>query len=185
VRFALTPKLKLIAGVFEIQKPYFNLDTTNVDRELGLQQARGVELSLSGEPVRQLEITAGVLAGKVSIVGQNLQAQGVGPIAFGQPRLTFVINADYRLPKLPALSADLAVYHFGAAPASVDNVVYDVPVTQYSLGGRYRFTLLGKPATVRMQVQNLTNLYFWNIAYSPGFMQASPRSLFTYLTADL
>jgi iron complex outermembrane receptor protein len=121
----------------------------------------------------------------VSIVGPNLQAEGVGPIAFGQPRLTFVINADYRFPRLPALSADLAVFHFGAAPASVDNLVYDVPVTQYSLGGRYRFTLFGKPATLRAQVQNLTNLYFWNIGYSPGFLQASPRSLFMYLTADL
>lgn len=184
VRFALTPKLKLIAGVFEIQKPYFNIDTSNVDRELGLQQARGLELSLSGELVKQLEINAGVLAGKVSIVGQNLQAEGVGPVAFGQPRLTFVVNADYHLPKIPALSADFTVYHFGAAPASVDNLVYDVPVTQYSLGARYRFTLLGKPATLRVQVQNLTNLYFWNIAYSPGFMQSAPRSLFTYLTTD-
>jgi iron complex outermembrane receptor protein len=185
LRFALTPRLKLIAGVFEIQKPYFNLDTNNVDHELGLQQARGVELSLSGELAKQLQISAGVLAGKVSIVGQNLQAEGVGPIAFGQPRLTFVINADYRLPKLPALSADLTVFHFGAAPASVDNVVYDVSITQYSLGGRYRFTLLGKPATLRVQVSNLTNLYFWNIGYSPGFAQATPRSLFAYLTADL
>ena len=185
VRFVLTPKLKLIAGVFEIQKPYFNFDTSNIDRELGLQQARGMELSLSGELTSQLQINAGVLAGKVSIVGPNLQAEGVGPVAFGQPRLNFVANADYRFPKLPALSADLTVYHFGAAPASVDNVVYDVPVTQYSLGARYRFTLFGKPATLRAQVQNLTNLYFWNIAYSPGFLQASPRSLFAYLTADL
>jgi iron complex outermembrane receptor protein len=185
VRFALTPKLKLIAGVFEIQKPYFNLDPNNVDRELGLQQARGVELSLSGELARQLEISAGVLAGKVSIQGQNLQAAGVGPIAFGQPRLTFVMNADYHFPKLPALSADVAVFHFGTAPASVDNGVYAVSVTQYSLGGRYRFTLLGKPATLRVQVQNLTNFYFWNIGYSPGYLQASPRSVFTYLTADL
>ena len=101
LRFTLTPKLKLIAGVFEIQKPYFNFDTNNVDRELGLQQARGVELSLSGELTKQLQISAGVLVGKVSIVGQNLQAEGVGPIAFGQPRLTFVVNADYRFAKLP------------------------------------------------------------------------------------
>lgn len=36
-----------------------------------------------------------------------------------------------------------------------------------------------------MQVSNLTNLYFWNIGYSPGFLQASPLSVFTYLTADL
>src|SRR5580658_490035 len=185
VRLTLTPKLKLIAGVFEIQKPYFNLDTSNIDRELRLQQARGVEVSLSGELVSQLQISAGVLAGKVSIVGPNLQAEGVGPIAFGQPRLTSVINADYRFAKLPALSADLTVYHFGAAPASIDNLVYDVPVTQYSLGGRYRFTLFGKPATLRAQLQNLTNLYFWNIAYSPGYLQASPRSLFTYVTTGL
>jgi iron complex outermembrane receptor protein len=184
LRFTLTPKLKLIAGVFEIQKPYFNIDTNNVDHELGLQQARGIELSLSGEITKQLQINVGVLEGKVSIVGQNLQAAGVGPIAFGQPRLNFVMNADYHLQKIPALSADFTVYHFGAAPASVDNVVYDVPVTQYSLGGRYRFTLLGKPATLRTQVQNLTNFYFWNIGYSPGFLQATPRSVFTYLTVD-
>jgi iron complex outermembrane recepter protein len=185
LRFTLTPKLKLIAGVFEIQKPYFNFDTNNVDRQLGLQQARGVELSLSGELAPQLQVSAGLLAGRVAIVGPNLQAEGVGPIAFGQPRLTFVINTDYRLPQLPSVSMDLTVYHFGAAPSSVDNVVYADPVTQYTLGGRYRFTMFGKPATLRLQVQNLTNLYVWNIGSSPGYIQFSPRSVFGYLTADL
>jgi iron complex outermembrane receptor protein len=184
VRFTLTPKLKLIAGVFEIQKPYFNFDTNNVDRELGLQQARGVELSLSGELTKQLQISAGVLAGKVSIVGQNLQAEGVGPVALGQPRLNFVASADYRFPELPALSVDLSLFHFGAAPSSVNNAVYADPVTQYTIGGRYRFTLFGKAATLRAQLQNLTNYYFWNIGYSPGYLQASPRSVVAYLTAD-
>jgi iron complex outermembrane receptor protein len=183
-RFTLTPKLKLIAGVFEIQKPYFNFDTNNVDRQLGLQQARGIELSLSGELAQQLQVTAGFLIGKVSILGQNLQAEGVGPIAFGQPRLTFVINADYRLPKLPSVSLDLTVFHFGSAPASVDNLVYAEQVTQFTLGGRYRFTTLGKATTLRLQVQNLTNYNIWNIAYSPGFAQLSPRSFFGYLTVD-
>lgn len=183
-RFTLTPKLKLIAGVFQIEKPYFNFDTNNVDRQLGLQQARGVELSLSGELAQGLQITAGFLIGKVAILGPNLQAEGVGPIALGQPRLTFVINTDYRFPKLPSLSLDLTVFHFGAAPATVDNAVYVDPVTQYTLGGRYRFTLLGKPATLRLQVQNLTNFNIWNIGYSPGYSQFAPRSVFGYLTAD-
>ena len=184
LRFTLTPKLKLIAGVFQIQKPYFNFDTNNIDRQLGLQQARGLELSLSGELAQGLQITAGFLIGKVAILGPNLQAEGVGPIAFGQPRLTFVINTDYRLPKLPSVSLDLTVFHFGAAPASVDNLVYADPVTQYTLGGRYRFTMLGKAATLRLQVQNITNLYIWNIGYSPGFTPFSPRSVFGYLTMD-
>jgi iron complex outermembrane recepter protein len=43
--YLLISKLKLIAGVFEIQKPYFNFDRNNVDRQLGIQRARGVELS--------------------------------------------------------------------------------------------------------------------------------------------
>jgi iron complex outermembrane receptor protein len=85
-RFALTPKLKIIAGVFELQKPYFNLDRGNLDRELGVQQARGVELSVAGEPIEHLHINVGVLAGKVAISGPNLAAAGVGPIAVGQPR---------------------------------------------------------------------------------------------------
>jgi iron complex outermembrane receptor protein len=144
-----------------------------------------VELSLSGELAQGLQITAGFLAGKVTILGPNLQAEGVGPIAFGQPRLTFVINTDYRFPKLPSVSVDLTVFHFGTAPASVDNLVYADPVTQYTLGGRYRFTMLGKPATLRLQVQNVTNLFIWNIGYSPGFTPFSPRSAFGYLTMDL
>ena len=32
-RYAVTPKLKIIAGVFELQKPYFNVDTNNIDRK--------------------------------------------------------------------------------------------------------------------------------------------------------
>ena len=32
VRYLLAPNLKLISGVFEIEKPYFNLDTRSVDR---------------------------------------------------------------------------------------------------------------------------------------------------------
>jgi iron complex outermembrane receptor protein len=184
VRFALTPKLKLIAGIFEIEKPYFNLDTNNIYRQLGLQRARGLELSLSGELAPHLDISAGVLAGEVAIIGPNLAAEGVGPIAVGQPRLTTVINAEYHLPKLPSTSVDVTFFHFGTAPATVDNSLYAVAVTQYSLGARYRFTALGKPATLRVQVFNLSNYNFWNIGFSPGFAQSSPRAFFAYLTAD-
>ncbi len=51
-------------------------------------------------------------------------------------------------------------------------------------GGRYRFTILGAPATLRVQIQNPTNGYFWNLGYSPGFSQYPPRGLFSYLTTD-
>ena len=186
VRYLLTPKLKLIAGVYEIQKPYFNLDTHAVDRELGVQRGKGVELSISGELVNHLNLTAGVLAGAVRIIGRDLAAEGVGPIAFGQPRLQYVINADCALPWWPAVSVDLAAIHFGSAPASVDNAFYSPAVTELNLGGRYKFTVLGKSSTLRVQIQNVPNSYWWTTVYTPGFFQwPGPRTVFAYLTADL
>jgi iron complex outermembrane recepter protein len=184
VRVLLTPQLKLIAGLFEIEKPYFNFNTSDVDRELGLQRATGLELSASGEVLKNLNVTAGVLLGEVKIVGPNLSAEGVGPFAFGQPRVTSVINVDYKLPSRPALSADLAIFHFGTAPASVNDVTQNPAFTALALGGRYRFTILGAPTTLRVQIGNLTNAYYWNMAYSPGFSQFAPRSFFGYVTAD-
>jgi iron complex outermembrane recepter protein len=184
-RFLLTSKLKLIAGVFEIERPYFNFDTNNVDRQLGIQRARGVELSLSGEIVPNLQVAVGALLGEVTIMGSNLAAEGVGTTAFGQPHNQGSINANYKFPWLPALSADITLLEFGAAPASVDDVAQNHTETWLAVGGRYRFTLWGAPATLRVQVQNATNFYLWNMGYSPGFSQLQPRGYFGYLTTDI
>jgi iron complex outermembrane recepter protein len=186
IRYVVTSKFKIIAGVFELQKPYFNLDTTNVDRELGVQQARGVELSVAGEPIKHLHINIGALHGKVSIQGPNLAAEKVGPVAFGQPRFTYVANANFDLPWWTAASLDTSVTHFGAQPASVDNGVYAPAVTLVNLGGRYQFKAFGKNNSLRLQVQNLLASREWTTAYTPGLFQfPPPRTLFAYLTTDL
>ena len=95
LRYAVTPRLKVIAGVYELQKPYFNPDTRGIDRELGTQQAKGFELSISGQQIAHFDINAGILAAKVNIAGPDLAAEGVGPIALGQPRLQYVANVNY------------------------------------------------------------------------------------------
>jgi len=50
----VTPRLKIITGLFELQKPYFNLDTNNADRDLGVQRAKGFELSIAAELLENL-----------------------------------------------------------------------------------------------------------------------------------
>ncbi|MGA2549773.1 MAG: hypothetical protein ABSF50_06455 [Burkholderiaceae bacterium] len=185
LRIALAPKLKLIVGAFEIEKPYFNFDTSNVDRMLGMQRAKGLETSISGELLQNLNVTAGGLFGQVQIVGPDLKAEGVGPIAFGQPRAQGTVNLDYKFTRWPGFSTDLTLVYFGRSPASVDNVTQNPSQTLLFMGTRYRFALFGKPATLRVQIQNATNFYFWNMGYSPGFSQFPQRSLFSYLTVDL
>jgi len=185
IRYLVTPRVKLIAGVFEIEKPYFNLDRSDVDRVLGLQRAAGLELSASGEVIRNFNLAAAVLWGEVKVIGPNLRAEGVGSAALNQARLTTTVNASYKFPWAAALSADLSILHFGPYPASIDDRAQAPGGTVVALGGRYRFKMLGAPATLRVQVQNLTDTYFWNLSFnSPVFTQYQPRAVFGYLTAD-
>jgi iron complex outermembrane receptor protein len=186
IRYLLTPRVKLIAGVFEIEKPYFNLDTHNVDRALGRQRASGVELSLSGEVISNLNVSTALLWGEFRVLGPDLRAEDIGSVPLGQARLTTTVDASYSFPWLPAVSIDTSIFHFSWYPASVDNLVRAPPGTTVALGARYRFKLLGASTTLRLQVQNLTNTYFWNLGFnSPEFSQYHPRAFFGYLTADL
>jgi iron complex outermembrane recepter protein len=186
LRYLATRRLNVIADVYEIHKPYFNLDTGNVDRDLGVQQAKGVELSISGHRIAHLDVNVGIAYAKVSIIGNALAAAGVGPVAIGQPRLQYTANLNYTLPGWPVASLDLAAVHFGSAPGSVDNRVYVPPITELSLGGRYRFTVLGRSSTLRVQIQNVADSYWWTAAYTPGyFPSAGPRTVFAYVTTYL
>lgn len=61
LRFALTPAVKLVAGVFEVKKPYFDIDTARVFRQVGDVTHRGVELSLTGQVAPGLTVVAGTV----------------------------------------------------------------------------------------------------------------------------
>jgi iron complex outermembrane receptor protein len=186
LRYLVTRRLNLIADVYEIHKPYFDLDTRAIDRNLGVQQARGAELSISGHRIAHFDVNVGIAYAKVSIVGTGLAAEGVGPVAIGQPRLQYTANVNYTIPWWPVASLDLAASHFGSAPGSVDNRVYVPAITALNLGGRYRFNVFGKDSTLRVQIQNVADSYWWTTAYTPGyFPSAGPRTVFAYVTTYL
>ena len=186
LRYLVTPRLKVITGVYELQKPYFNLDTNNVDRELGVQRAKGYELSVSGQKLANFDFDVGVLVDKVAIVGQDLTAQGVGPVAVGQPRLQYSASVNYTIPRWPAASLDLSAVHFGQAPATVDNRVYAPAITVLNLGGRYEFKIFGRNSSLRLQLQNVADSSWWTVAFTPGYsLTPGPRAVFAYLTTDI
>ena len=186
VRYVMTPKLRLVTGVYELQKPYFNLDTGGVDRELGVQRAKGYELSVSGQNLAHFDLNLGLLYDKVSIVGSDLAAQGVGPVAVGQPRLQYTANISYTIPWWSVASLDLSAVHFGQQPGTVDNHRYVPASSLLSVGGRYAFKVFGRNSTLRLQVQNATDSYWWSTAYTPGYFLFPPsRTVFAYLTTDI
>ena len=91
------------------------------------------------------------------ILGSNLDAEGVGTTAFGQPRVQGSIHANHKLPWWPVLSTDLTVLHFGTSLASVENVRYQIQdghmkknTIDLSLGKRRSFMSTWRLTPIRL-----------------------------------
>jgi iron complex outermembrane recepter protein len=155
IRYRLTPGLTLVAGVFEIEKPYFDLDAVNVFRHVGTTSNRGLELSLTGALSERLTIVAGVIAIDPKVdydTGQGSEERtAVGPV----PGLVRA-NVQYRVGAIEGLTLDAKIESISKRYARYDTVRLPA-VTTFDAGLRYDTQVLGRDATVRLQLFNLTN----------------------------
>jgi iron complex outermembrane receptor protein len=184
IRWAILPAMKLIAGVFDVRKPYFNTDEANVFAILGDVRHRGVELSLVGNPTDQLSVVAGAVLMAPRVTGAAVALGRVGGKPLGQSATVLRGNGDYRLGFLPGVSLDLALSWYGRRPASRDNLVWVAPYALIDTGARYRFKLGQSPATFRVQVQNMTNKFAWSIVGSNSYGLMDKRRFTVFLAVD-
>lgn len=183
LRYAFGP-MRLVVGGFDVRKPYFNLDPALVFRDLGTVRHRGLEISLAGQPVEGLNVVAGAVLMKPRVSGPAVDLGLIGPRPVGQAETLITSYFDYRLPFARVFSVNLGINHLGKRPASADNVL-EVPArTLVDLGGRYRFSVAKFPATLRLQVSNLTNRFAWDVTDFGGFRRNRPRSIQVDLSVD-
>ncbi|WP_284734521.1 TonB-dependent siderophore receptor [Sphingosinicella terrae] len=184
LRWSIAPRLRLVAGLFDVRKPYFSTDEANVYTILGEVRHRGAELSLSGSLTDDLAIVFGAVLMQPRVTGQAVELGRVGRRPLGQAATILRGNADWRLPFLPGVSVDLALSWFGERPASRDNVVTLDPYALIDIGARYRFRLGRSPATLRLQVQNLTNSFAWSVVGSNSYGLMDKRRVSALLSVD-
>lgn len=174
----------LVAGGFEIERPYFGTDAGGLFRALGQLRHRGIEISLTGSPLEGLTLVAGgvLLDAKVSAGDADTGSVGKRPV--GTPSSKLIASLDWRTPGSP-FSYDLAVEHFGPAWADTRNLVQVGSHAVVNLGARFRSSLGGgKTAVLRVQATNLLNSYSWDIVGENGFVYSEPRQLLARLTVD-
>ncbi|MDQ8755326.1 TonB-dependent receptor [Sphingosinicella sp. LHD-64] len=184
VRWRLGP-MTLIAGGFDIEKPYYGLDRGNVFRRLGTVTHRGVEASLSGSPVEGLTVVAGGVLLDARLSGDEVADGTIGRRPIGTPSRTLIANLDYRLPEFPALSFDLAVEHAGRRYGDAANDVRVPARTIVDLGLRHRFQLGRVPAVLRVQATNLFNTYGWDVEGNNAFVYIQSRQVIARLAMDI
>jgi iron complex outermembrane receptor protein len=184
LRYALTGDVRLIAGVFDVRKPYFNLDAAGRFDALGDVINRGVELSASGPLTKRLSVVAGGVLLWPRVTGEGVALGRVGPRPVGAISQALELNVDWRPPIAEGLGVDVAIRHRSPETATVSNQTVIPARTLVDLGARYSFAMAGQSATLRLQVENLTDLQGFELEGAGAFDLIAGRRIGGYLTVD-
>jgi iron complex outermembrane recepter protein len=185
LRYRFTPNLTLVAGVFSITKPYFNLDPARRYRQLGTITNRGIELSLAGKLAPGLSLLAGTILLDPRIAGEAVSSGLIGERPVGQLRRRSLLNFDWRLDSgRSPWSFDLALESLSGRTANAANTLSAPAQETVNLGLRYRFDLGKTVALLRFQVQNVLDDYGWSVSSSGGFTYSNPRTAELQLVLD-
>jgi len=184
LRYVVSPNVRLVAGVFQIEKPYYGLDASQLFTNLGLIRNRGIELSLTGTVAPGLTVVAGTVLMDSSLSGKAVEQGLVGKRPVGSFRRTSFANIEYQLPGVAGVTAVVAYNGRGRTIANRMNSLTIDPANSFSVGARYRFQMMGKPTSLFARVANITDEYSYQVSgeglyYSPG------RRFIMTLTSDL
>ena len=183
-RYAIAPALRVVAGVFDVRKPYFALDPARVFRELGEVRNRGIEVSLAGQITPRLSIVLGAVFLQARVSGDQVDLGLIGRRPVGSIGRTISGALNWELPWVQGLSVDLSYESSSDRVADRANT-FVIPARYVaSLGGRYRFDLFDKPATFRAQLATVNNAYGFN-NLGEGFYYNPPRRFQMSLTVDM
>ncbi len=164
VRVALSPQVNLVAGYFDIQKPYFNLDPADLYTELGQIDNQGVELSLDGEVLPRLDVVAGALLSEPKVVGRGVTLGLVGHRPVGMASQRYNVNANWHPPGFDDVTLGMEISH-SSNVASVLNGAVTVPEKTFvNIDTRYSFALGGRDASLRLWEENIFGRRTWDVS---------------------
>ena len=185
LRYNITPTFTLVAGVFQVEKPYFTVDTANRYGLVGNVRHRGVEFSATGQLFTEgLRAVAGFVLIQPRIRGSAVEQGLIGPVEVQPKPRSVLLSLQYQPKVWNGFGIDGSVNHSGPQYAHTNNDLKIKGTTQLNLGARYNFVAAGVPASLRFQVQNFTDTFVWNITFTGAFIARQPRRYLLTLAAD-
>lgn len=185
LRYKITPDMTLVAGLFEISKPFFDRDITNLFTQVGSLRHRGVELSLSGEPLQDLKVVTGAMFLQARVSGPNVDQGFIGNVPPGRVPLLVRFNADYGPAAWRGFSINTNIRFDKSHYADRLNTFRIASSLIVDLGLRYNFDVFDSSGSLRFDAKNITNAYIWTVHGSSGqFEPIAPRRYTVRLAFD-
>jgi iron complex outermembrane receptor protein len=170
-------------AVFQITKPSGQL-TGTVYGVNGEQRNRGVELNVSGEPIKGVRLLGGVTA-LDAVLTKTTSAATVGNRPVGVPDWMANAGAEWDLPWVPGLSLNGSVTYTGKEYINQANTQSVPSWTTVDLGARYTTKIQGKSTTFRASVLNVFDRKYWSGVASFGtVLLGAPRTVVLSASVD-
>ena len=184
LRYKLGERTTLIAGVFEVKKPYFDRNAANLFTQVGALSHRGVELSVSGRPLPGLTVVGGVMLLKARIEASAAVASFIGAVPAGRPNRNVRLNLQYGPTSWQGLSVDAQFNQDGSAYANRTNTLQLDSNATLDLGARYVFKAFGTSAQLRARLLNVANSYGWTVSSTGAYAPTEPRRFIGQMVVD-
>ena len=177
-RWRVAPGLGLVAGVFDLSKPYYALDPAKRFTLAGQLRNRGIEASLSGPLAPGLSFVGGFV-----LLDSRVESPAGTSRPIGSVKAIGLASFDYRFSHSP-LSVDFSLQG-RSSPYPAPGLAQMPGRAILNMGARYHFRLAEHPATFRAAVTNVLDAYAYDLGSDVSYAYIDPRRLTLSLTADL
>ncbi len=185
IRYKIGTGLTMIAGVFEVKKPFFDRNAANLFTNVGSLSHQGVELSLSGRVAPGLTVVAGAMLLRARVTANASVATLIGGVPAGRPNRNVRLNVQYGPAAWRGFSVDGQVNQDGPAYANRANTLKLDANTTLDIGARYVFKVFNTSGSARVRLQNVTGAYGWSVSSSGAYNPLAPRRFIAQIAADL
>lgn len=171
-------------AIYQIrQQVAYTNAVTNIYGADGIQQHRGIEFSMYGEPVKGVRLIGGV-----SYINAKLEDTSGGtengnrPI--GVPAWSVNANVEYDVPQLAGLTLMGRALWTSTQFLDQANTLQVPSWTRFDVGARYETKVAGHDTSFKVMVTNLANRSYWSSALGGYLTQAEPRTAWFSVTTD-
>ncbi|MCU6433040.1 TonB-dependent siderophore receptor [Undibacterium sp. Jales W-56] len=160
VKADLNRDVSISAAAFRIKKPLEYTNTANVYVSNGSAIHNGLELTVQGRVTPALSLGG-------SLTALDARQSGTGIAGLDDKRVTnvparkSVIYLDYAIAGLPGLSLNGSWNYAGDKAFQPDNSVMVPGYSVFNLGTRYHTRLAGVATTLRVNIDNVSDKFYW------------------------
>lgn len=167
-------RLKVVATLFNIEKPEPGFDSQNIYRYLATVTHSGVEASIAAQLTQRLSVLAGGAWLKPELRSEAIDAGLRGDRPVGRAAEIALVSFKYQAPFPQGLSFDVDATYNGARPTAADNRFETPGYTLINVGARYELMMSAIPVALRLRVYNASDEYAW-YASTSGIQSYEPK----------